>query len=267
MKNILMLAHDDAGQEARFQAALDITRAVEGHLTCADVAILPALVGDYYSTMGEAVLIADERDREAANRDRLEGRLAHEDIQWSWLEMTGDIAPCITDAAGLSDLIILNRKLDSFTTPDMRGAAEEILLRSDKPLLVVPEDANGIRLNGRVIVAWDGSPQASAALRAAVPLLKLAISVILLEIDDGSVKTPAEEAASYLSRHGIRPIIRRETAVGQGAAAVLLKETSSRAIDYVVMGGMSHGRLIEALIGGVTHKMLSESPVPVFMAH
>lgn len=26
MKNILMLAHDDAGQEARLQAALDVTR-------------------------------------------------------------------------------------------------------------------------------------------------------------------------------------------------------------------------------------------------
>src|SRR3989344_3652734 len=36
MKNILLLVHDDHGQEARLQAALDITRAVEGHLTCID---------------------------------------------------------------------------------------------------------------------------------------------------------------------------------------------------------------------------------------
>ena len=41
MKNILLLVHDDAGQEARFQAALDIGRAVEGHLSCLDVTVIP----------------------------------------------------------------------------------------------------------------------------------------------------------------------------------------------------------------------------------
>ena len=33
MKNILLLIHDDPGQEARLQAALDITRAVEAFRT------------------------------------------------------------------------------------------------------------------------------------------------------------------------------------------------------------------------------------------
>ena len=41
MKNILLLVHDDPGQEARVQAALDLTRALDGHLTCLDVAAMP----------------------------------------------------------------------------------------------------------------------------------------------------------------------------------------------------------------------------------
>ena len=45
MKNVLLLIHDDAGQEARLQAALDVTRALEGHLTCLDVAIVPPVMG------------------------------------------------------------------------------------------------------------------------------------------------------------------------------------------------------------------------------
>ncbi len=47
MKNVLVLLHDDAGQEARFQCALDLTRAIDGHLTCVDVAMLPVAVEDY----------------------------------------------------------------------------------------------------------------------------------------------------------------------------------------------------------------------------
>jgi hypothetical protein len=38
MKNILLLVHDDVGQEARLQVALDVTRALTGHLESLDVA-------------------------------------------------------------------------------------------------------------------------------------------------------------------------------------------------------------------------------------
>jgi hypothetical protein len=39
MRNILLLVHDDDGQQSRLHAALDLTRAVEGHLRCLDVTL------------------------------------------------------------------------------------------------------------------------------------------------------------------------------------------------------------------------------------
>lgn len=39
MKTVLLLGHNDAGQEARLQAALDLTRALSGHLICVDIPI------------------------------------------------------------------------------------------------------------------------------------------------------------------------------------------------------------------------------------
>jgi hypothetical protein len=42
MKSIRLLVHDDEGQEARFQTALDLTRALAGHLTCIDVSMVTA---------------------------------------------------------------------------------------------------------------------------------------------------------------------------------------------------------------------------------
>ena len=50
-------------------------------------------------------------------------------------------------------------------------------------------------------------------------------------------------------------------------AKVILDEIRQQKADYVVMGGFSHLRFTEALFGGVTKTMLSEAPVPVFMAH
>ena len=43
MKTVMVLIHDDAGQEARLQCALDVVRAVEGHLVCLDVVQLPRI--------------------------------------------------------------------------------------------------------------------------------------------------------------------------------------------------------------------------------
>ena len=105
MKTILLLVHDDEGQEARLQSALDVVRAVDGHLTCLDVVIVPEISGDLWDagTAG-GILLAEERAREAANRSRLEPRLAHEDISWNWLDATGDIAPCLARASALAEL-------------------------------------------------------------------------------------------------------------------------------------------------------------------
>ncbi|WP_404712573.1 universal stress protein [Sphingomonas sp. MMS24-J13] len=267
MKNILVLMHDDRGQEARLQAALDVTRAVEGHLTCLDVTVTPVIIGDYYTGVGEAMLLEDERKREAANHTIVERRLAGEQISWDWKEATGPIAPCLQDASALTDLIIVNRALDDFPLPDMRTVAGDVVVKSGKPVLVVPEASRGLDLCGLALVCWDGSPNAAAALRAAAPLLELAETVILLEVADGSVQSPAEEAAAYLSRHGVKPgIIRRNTLTGK-PADIILDEIRRTHADYVVMGGFGHARFAEALFGGVTRRMLSESPVPVLLAH
>lgn len=267
MKDILLLIHDDVGQEARLQCALDIVRAVEGHLQCADVSLRPVLADCSCEGLGDAILLEAEHSRETANKAKLAQRLEHEDVPWSWVDMIGGFAQCLEDVATLADLIIVNRKLDNFPYPDMRKLAADVLLRTDKPILAVPDDARRFPVDGRALVAWDGSPQAAAALRAAVPLLRFAGEVILLEIDDGSADLPAEQAAEYLSHHDIHPRIVRDFALGNPVATILLTAVKTQNADYVVMGAYSHLRSTEALFGGATRRMLGESPVPVFLAH
>lgn len=264
MKNILLLIHDDEGQEARFEAALDVTRAVRGHLTCLDVRVLHAIPSDALGVDPEAALLEDEIEREAANRALLEKRLAVEDVSWEWIETTGFMASCLEDAATLADLIVVNRRLENFPIPDMRSITAELILAAGKPILAVPETAGGIDVCGHALVAWDGSRPAMAALEAAVPLLQLASEVTVMEIRDGSVSRPAEEAAAYLSRHGVHCDIER---MGGNAGEMLFDQSVSGDFAYLVMGGFSHSRFVEAVFGGVTRKMLGQSPIPLFLAH
>lgn len=266
MKNILLLVHDDAGQEARFQAALDLTRALRGHLTCLDVSVMPVITGEYIATSIEAALLADERQREAENRRSLEARLAGEGVQWDWLDVTGTLAAELKRAAKMADLIVVSRQLDSDPMPDMRAVAGEVVVGSDRLVVAVPEAAGGFDVGGNAMVAWDGSDEAMNALQAAVPLLQLAGTVTIVEIDGGSVETPAEEAAAYLSRHGVSPAVRRIRS-DEAPAREIQAQAEIVLADWIVMGGFGHSRLAEALFGGVTRDMLTESPVPTVLAH
>jgi nucleotide-binding universal stress UspA family protein len=266
MKNVLVLMHDDAGQEARLQAALDLTRALDGHLTCLDVAVVPTVVIPAMDSFdGAAMVIADEKQRESDNRAKIEPRLRAEQVPYDWVDTTGFLSPAVCSACGLADLVVLNRELDT-GYPDMRGVAGEVLITSGKPIIAVPQTARGFDVYGHALVAWDGSPQAEAALQAAVPLLQCASAVTLVEVDDGSIKVPATEAAAYLSRHGIKPLIQRESSASDFPSTVLLDTITRLGAAYLVMGGFGHSRLVEGAFGGVTKRMLRECPVPVFLA-
>jgi nucleotide-binding universal stress UspA family protein len=266
MKNVLLLVHEDAGQESRFQAALDITRALGGHLTCLGVSIVPIIVSDVYAVSVEATLFEEEQARAAANRKALEARLASEDVSWNWIDEVGNPARSLNEHAAMADVIVVSRRLDSAFLPDTLGIASEVAIGSDKLVVAVPEAARGFEAAGHAMIAWDGSDEAVKAMQSAVPLLQLARTVTLVEIDEPA-GTPAEEAAAYLSRHGISAVVVRRRARGRATADLLIAEAKGEGADFVVMGAFGRSRLVEAILGGVSRKMLSESPVPVVTAH
>lgn len=267
MKNVLLLVHDDPGQESRLQAALDLTRAFEGHLTCLAVTVMPFVSVDFYDGSLQQMLMAETIELQAANRKKLEARLAGEGISWNWIDVTGGLGSGLNDTAKMADLVVVSRKLDTEATVDFRALASQVVVGSNRLVVAVPEQARSFDAAGVALVAWDGSDEAMNALRSAVPLLKLARNVTILEIDDGSIETPAEAAAAYLSRHGMLPEVYRRPKGELPVANTILAEAESYGADYIVMGGFGHARLVEAMFGGVSREVLSESAIPTVMAH
>jgi nucleotide-binding universal stress UspA family protein len=267
MKNIVLPIHDDAGQEARLRCALDIVRAVGGRLHCLGISLVPMPADSSFDGVGGAILLQNACTREKTNRIGIERRLESEDVPWSWVDMTGPFADCVEDAALLADLIVLSCTFDESPYADLRGTTAEIISRTGKPIFAVPDDVRKFAADGHALVAWDGSARAAAVLQAAVPLLRHARKVTLLEIDDGSIGMPAKVAAEYLFLHGIHARLMRDYALAQPVGEILLADVAARHADYVVMGAYGHSRAVEAVFGGVTRFMLNRTDVPVLMVH
>jgi len=267
MKNILLLIHDDAGQEARLQVALDLTRRLEGHLTCLDVAVPPpALVDDAATAIVGVTLFADEISREADNRSRVQQRLIHEDISWDWADTVGRIAISLRRASRFADVIVVSRQLTDTSSPDMRAIAGDVIVKSGKPILVVPEDICGFD-PGSAVIAWNGSASALAALRSAMPLLRQCRHVYITEVAGSEDPGDAEDAAIYLSRHGVRARVERADPGERTVADTLIAEVARHGADVLIAGGFGHSRFSEALFGGVTLDLLAQAPCPVLTAH
>jgi nucleotide-binding universal stress UspA family protein len=267
MKNVLFLVHDDDGQEARLQAALDATRALEGHLTCLHVIENGPIVGDAYGMSGAVMLLEVTREIEAENRTKIQRRLDLEAVPFDWVEMISALEPAMEEAAGLADLVVVNSEMSKLFQPQVYKLVERLVVKSGKPLLAVAGE-QGFCPADPALVAWDGSDAASAALRAAVPLLKISDAVTIYEVDYDSEEDSAESAAEYLSRHGIHAEVLREKAPDSDfVEPLLLSKLESGRYGWAVMGAFSKSRLRETLFGGTTKRMLKEAPVPLLIAH
>ena len=163
----------------------------------------------------------------------------------------------------LADIVIVGHSSASLGR-SFAGPFGEALMEAKAPVFV----ARGAAPlgGGPVAVAWDGSLQAGRAVRAAVPFLKQASAVTILQDPDELDLSPGAQAdparlARYLSAHGVATPARIEVR-GRHVGQALLKAAADIGAVMLVAGAYGHSRLGEALFGGATRAMLSADTGP-----
>jgi nucleotide-binding universal stress UspA family protein len=180
----------------------------------------------------------------------------------TWAEQIGEFEAVVTRWGRLSDLIVVPRPASGSVQAQRYFNAA--VFGSGRPTLVV-SDKTHFDMADRVMVAWNGSLEASRAVFGAMPLLRLAsrVSIFAAPIDDVD---PAD-LAEYLSGHGIRahPVVGPKDEHATGAA--LISAACEQLATLIVMGAYTHSRLRQSFLGGVTRHLLAHAPVPLLMSH
>jgi nucleotide-binding universal stress UspA family protein len=268
MRSILLHIADDASLKARTQVALDLARTFGAHVDCLQpVPFDYGIPGDVYGGMAAEVIPAL---RQAANglRDEYARKLAAEDAAWSWEQVDGPALEYLLRRGAISDLVVLGSREPLSNRPSR--LAQDAAVRLRTPMMLVPEDATGLDCTGPALVAWNGSIEASHALKSALPLLRKARSVVLLSVTGepaSRAEFPAVDGAKYLSRHGIGCEITEIPLESGSVAAVLTQAARSREAAYLVMGAYGHSRLVETILGGVTRDLFANPPLPILTCH
>ncbi len=212
----------------------------------------------------EAVLAAEaeQRFRQALKANGVDG---------DWDTGEGDASEILMLAGRVHDLIVVEQRREGSDEPGW-DAAETCAVSSGTPTLVVPFEGSFPSVGERVLIAWNGSQQAAAAVHGAMPLIRRAKHVTVLigrgkESLSSITRYPKMDIVGYLERHAAEVSTWAFEAHDWEAGARILAAADDTNSDVVVMGAYGHPAWRELFLGGATRHVLKHMTIPVLMAH
>ncbi|NEU14519.1 universal stress protein [Methylobacterium sp. BTF04] len=173
----------------------------------------------------------------------------------------------LASQARAADLVVVGRGCpDGASEYPLPLDAASVVLATGRPVLVVPPGIDYLE-GRRVMVAWKDTREARRAVLDALPILRLASRVDVVGVTHEGRVSGVADVVAYLSMQGILATSAEHPSEGGGDAEALLDLASEGATDLIVMGAYGHGRLREAVLGGVTRDVLRRCPVCSFLSH
>lgn len=167
--------------------------------------------------------------------------------------------------ARYSDLVVLGQG----DVDDEGLMVGDVLIGAGRPVLVVPRVGTYTAPFRKVMIAWNGTREATRAVHDAMPLLQAAdhVDVVVFNPHQAGNGLPGQDIAKHLARHGVHVTAMADHVPDLSIGEAILSRLADQGSDLLVMGGYGHSRLREFVFGGATNDVLRSMTVPTFMSH
>ena len=269
IKEILVHIDGASSDSVRLRLALDLAQRLGAALVGA--LILPSMelleLTHNEAALALALELAALERGAAAAEERFRRQLKEHGIAGDWYVVRGRAETCLAGRAWAADLVVLGQHDPD--CPTILEAPEDVILACGCPALVVPYAGRFDRIGDDVVVAWNGSREASLAVHDTLPVLSTAGRTTVISVDpgDGPDIPPGEELVAALVRHGLQATSERMVEAELTISEAILAGIVDLGADLLVMGAYGHSRWRETILGGMTRDILEQMTVPVLMAH
>lgn len=274
LKDLLVHVGTDPACATRVEVAARLAVYHDAHLTGVHVMVWPAIPGYVEVQLPREVqeIQGGHLREQAAQAEQVfitATRAVGARTEWRVLE--GGLIETMRLHARYADLAVVGQGIDLGEAPGALAILpEELALGVGRPVLVVPRYGTFPALGDHVLVAWNGSREATRAVNDALPILQRAQKVTVLSVDPGSDpdrRIPSADMTLHLARHGIRAVAAQTRGADIAVGDVLLSYAADLGADLIVAGGYGHTRFREMVLGGATRHLLQHMTVPVFLSH
>ncbi len=273
LRNILVALDDTPASDAALGAAVAMQRSYRAHLTgfvahaeslrqaMVDNAWLPQAIVSSLQQSGETALAAIEASFAKATAG-LDPALIH------LVAASESSDTSVAEASRFFDATLVG--IPRAAPRQSRLHPDRIALLSGRPVIAFPPETDVTKVASRAIVAWDGSRAAARALSSATRLLDTKEEVAIVTIGDNPkalVEASGFDPVTALERQGVNASWINVPAGRGSVAETLLAQAERLGAGLIVMGAFEHSKFREDLLGGVTHDVMANTKIPVFLAH
>jgi nucleotide-binding universal stress UspA family protein len=139
----------------------------------------------------------------------------------------------------------------------------KLIRRGVRPIIAVSPEYREVN---RVLVAYDGSPEAAMAMKRFAQLRlwpDATMRLVCFGIDEKAATPLLIDATAYLRAHGFEP--EAESLPGR-AKHGLLAHAQEWEADLVVMGSTSRSRIAKLVMGATALEALMHADIPLFLS-
>ncbi len=251
-----------------------------GHLNVLCLGIDRIQPGLYYAGATPAMLsdgIESARNEAKAAEESARQILEGADFNWSCQAVVAQISGigyAVGSIARYNDLVVLPRPYGTDAGEEAGFIVEAAMFDGHAPVLICPPEYEvrpDVMPGRRIVIAWNRSAEALAAIRAAMPLISGSEAVDIAIIDppehDEMESDPGVELSRMLARHGADVTVSLLPRTLPRTAEQIQRHAGDFGADMIVMGAYGHSRFRESILGGATRDMLTDVGIPVLMAH
>jgi nucleotide-binding universal stress UspA family protein len=211
------------------------------------------------------------REAEAAGsaEQHFKSKLRLHGIEGEWHLLADGDSAALIELAKSVDLTIVGQRATSNGASRFRP--EDIVVAVGRPVLIVPYAGTFESVGKRILIAWDGTREATRALHDALPLFTDPEATVVFvgshERDLEHHRPALDRVVHHLHHHGVAARPEETLRGGLAVSDILLSRAADLGADLIVSGGYHHSQLREALLGGVSRELLEHMTVPVLMSH
>lgn len=277
IKTILAYLPSDKNGAAILKPALKIAGENGGHIIGLHLTPDLPIHGEFPAEVSAEVIVRLEKaGKDAAARAKrvFDEAMQKSPVTHEWRCFTASYAAggdLIAQHGRAADLIVCGKPDDDI--PDAwSDFSETAILRSGRPVLMVPGTKSPKTIGEHVIIAWNDTREAARAVFDSLDLLKAASTVRAVTLIDKESQREAAEALgadliANLGRHGVKASIDVSYAGSGSAGEAILSRLIEEGCDLLIMGGYSRSRFREIIFGGASREILRDTWVPTLLSH
>ena len=173
--------------------------------------------------------------------------------------------------AHYADLIVASQPEAGAKKLLAAGIPEDVLLSAGVPMLLLPTGWRERSIGERITIAWKSSREATRAVHDAMPFLTRAQKVIAFTFGPGpdGLGDEPDSLVGHLRQHGVvvEPSRWWLNSAGLTPMDAMFACLDSEDADLIVAGAYGRSRWVEGLFGGVSHDLVRQPSLPVFLSH